>query len=94
MKNNKLNFTRVKKLIKTLAAETDPKVVEAMLLDLCTRAELEAIADRLHVAPLIAKGEPYRKIHEKTGVSITTVGRVAKHMQAGHGGYAAILEQE
>lgn len=94
MKNNKLNFTRVKKLIKILAEQQDPKVIEALLIDLCTPTELEAIADRLHVAPLIAKGEPYRKIHEKTGVSITTIGRVARQMQTGQGGYDAVLGED
>jgi TrpR-related protein YerC/YecD len=94
MKNNKLNFTRVKKLIRVLAAEQSPKTLELLLLDLCTPTELEAMADRLHVAPLIAKGEAYRKIHEKTGVSITTIGRVARQMQTGNGGYDAILNND
>ena len=94
MKKSKLNFTRINKLIKLLAEELDPKVIEALLLDLCTTAELEAIADRLHVVPMIANGEPYRKIHEKTGVSVTTIGRVAKHIQAGNGGYRKILEDK
>ena len=94
MKNSKLNFTRIRKLVQLLATNDDSKVIEAFLLDLCTPAELEALADRLHVVPLIKKGEPYRKIHEKTGVSITTIGRVARQLNIGHGGYNAILENK
>ena len=94
MKNDKLNFTRLNKLFQLLAKQTDGKVVEKIMLDLCTPAELEAMADRLHVLPLIAKGDSYRKIHEKTGVSITTIGRVARQRHIGHGGYAALYPEE
>ena len=41
--------------------------------------------------PLIVAGEPYRGIHERTGVSVTTIGRVARTLEHGAGGYAAAL---
>jgi uncharacterized protein YerC len=31
---------------------------------------------------------PYREIHRETGVSVTTVGRVARYLAAGNGGYS------
>ena len=31
---------------------------------------------------------PYREIHRLTGVSVTTIGRVARYLAAGNGGYA------
>ncbi|MGV6851324.1 MAG: YerC/YecD family TrpR-related protein [bacterium] len=66
---------------------------EAFLQDLCTPAELEALADRWHVAPLICDKIPYRKIHEMTGVSVTTIGRVARFIEQGNGGYKIALER-
>jgi TrpR-related protein YerC/YecD len=59
--------------------------------DLCTPAERQALADRWAVVPLLAEGLPYRRIHELTGVSVTTIGRVARCLTEGAGGYRAIL---
>jgi len=36
---------------------------------------------------------PYRKIHELTGVSVTTIGRVARFLTAGNGGYQVALKR-
>ena len=67
--------------------------VAAFLRDLCTPAELEAMADRWGVVPLLLQGVPYREIHERTGVSVTTTGRVARTLEQGQGGYAIALER-
>ena len=41
--------------------------VRAFLRDLCTPAELQAMADRWQVVPLVLQGVPYREIHDRTG---------------------------
>ena len=61
----------------------------AFLRDLCTPAELEVLVDRWRVVPFLLGGMPYRKIHERTAVSITTIGRVARCLNQGSGGYLA-----
>jgi TrpR-related protein YerC/YecD len=61
--------------------------------DLCTPAELEAIADRWEVVPLLRQGSPYRTIHEQTGVSVTTITRVARCLSLGSGGYTLIADR-
>jgi TrpR-related protein YerC/YecD len=58
------------------------------LRDLCTPAELQALADRWTVVGLLQAGMPYREIAKQTGVSVTTIGRVARYLGAGNGGYA------
>lgn len=63
--------------------------VQAFLEDLCTPAELEAMGDRWRVVPHLLKGEPYRDIHDSTKVSVTTIGRVARCIERGAGGYQA-----
>lgn len=60
----------------------------AFLDDLCTPAEREAMRDRWSVVPHLIAGEPYWQIHAATAVSITTIGRVARCLEQGAGGYA------
>ena len=55
----------------------------AFFRDLCTPAELQAIADRWAVVDWLQKGVPYREIHRLTGVSVTTIGRVARCLADG-----------
>ena len=56
--------------------------------DLCTPAELQAMADRWAVVECLQQGLPYREIYRRTGVSLTTIGRVARYLAQGSGGYA------
>jgi len=61
--------------------------------DLCTPAELEAISDRWATVGLLMKNESYREIAEKTGVSLTTIGRVARSLYGEDKGYQLVLER-
>ncbi|WP_233580237.1 YerC/YecD family TrpR-related protein [Luteimonas sp. 100069] len=75
-------------LARAFAALETADEVARFLDDLCTPAELEALVDRWRVVPLLQQGVPYREIHERTAVSVTTVGRVARTLDRGAGGYA------
>jgi TrpR-related protein YerC/YecD len=74
-------------LLDALLALRTPGEMKAFLDDLCTPAELEAIADRWRVVPLLLEETPYREIHDRTGVSVTTIGRIARSLSFGAGGY-------
>lgn len=89
--NTKTDVTHLDALAKACAALEGAEAVRAFLVDLCTPAELEALADRWRVVPLLVQGVPYRDIYERTGVSVTTVGRIARTLAQGEGGYAAAL---
>lgn len=65
----------------------------AFFRDLCTPAELQAMADRWAVVEHLRRGVSYREIHDLTGVSPTTIGRVARYLGDGHGGYALVAER-
>jgi TrpR-related protein YerC/YecD len=66
----------------------------AFFHDLCTPAELQAIKDRWAVVELLSRSKlTYRQIHEQTGVSLTTIGRVARYLAAGEGGYGKALQR-
>ncbi|TWI03606.1 Trp operon repressor family [Luteimonas cucumeris] len=84
----------LKALAKALAALDRPDDVRAFLEDLCTPAELEAMSDRWRVVPLLLQGVPYREIHDRTLVSVTTIGRVARTLERGAGGYAAAAKRQ
>ena len=79
------------------AALLTPQSVEEMrrlLGDLCTPAEIRTLAERWHVARLLDRDElSYREIQEATGVSTTTVVRVARFLkQEPHQGYRRALD--
>jgi TrpR-related protein YerC/YecD len=61
--------------------------------DLCTPAELQALVDRWQVVEYLEQELPYRKIHDLTGVSVTTIGRVARFLSDGFGGYRTAIER-
>ena len=65
-----------------------------LLRDLCTPAEIRSIAERWHVARLLDGTDlSYRDIHDATGVSTTTIVRVARFLrQEPHQGYRAALD--
>ena len=53
-----------------------------LLRDLCTPAELKALAERWHVARLLDGTKlSYREISDSTGVSTTTIVRVGRFLR-------------
>lgn len=84
---------KLARLAEALAGLADPVDVRDFLIDLCTPAELDAMGDRWRIVPLLRQGIPYREIQEQTGVSVTTVGRVARTLEYGTGGYARAVHQ-
>ncbi|MET0580993.1 MAG: YerC/YecD family TrpR-related protein [Pseudoxanthomonas sp.] len=92
--NDQIASSALQALSRALAGLAKAEDVRAFLQDLCTPAELEAMADRWRVVPLLLKGVPYREIHDLTEVSVTTIGRVARTLESGTGGYASALRRQ
>ncbi len=63
--------------------------------DLCTPAENMAMRERWRVAQLLNQRQlSYREIHQKTGVSLATIGRVARFLTQEHyHGYRLVLDR-
>lgn len=79
-------------------ALTELETAEEMrrfLVDLCTPAELRALSERWQVARLLDGTDlSYRDISAKTGVSTTTIGRVARFLKdEPHQGYRIVLDR-
>jgi len=68
---------------------------QRFLTDLCTPQELQALEERWRVCQLLATEQySYRQIHEKTGVSLTTIGRVARFLrEEPYHGYQLLLDR-
>ena len=85
--------TAARSLSEALLSLNSATEVKQFLEDLCTPAEIEAMVDRWRVAQLVEKGYSYRDIRDMTEVSVTTIGRVARFIEHGTGGYRTALER-
>jgi TrpR-related protein YerC/YecD len=78
-------------LVEAFAAMRGPDELVRFLRDLCTRAELEAMAHRWEIVQLLDDGLPYLDVAEKAHASTATVTRVAQWLRHGTGGYETAL---
>jgi|SRR5579862_2716671 len=80
-------------LFATVASLRTPAEAERFLRDLCTIAELDAMAHRWQVAQLLNEGLPYLEVARRAHASTTTVTRVAQWLRHGEGGYELALRR-
>ena len=81
------------RLCRALVVLETPEEAAALLSDICSPAELEAITQRLEVAELLDAGTSYLEVSRKTGASSTTVSRVSKCLNGPAGGYRVVLDR-
>lgn len=91
MPEDRLKTPEVDDLLDALLCVGSREEAYALLLDLCTIREIQDMAQRLHVARLLASGEHYTRIQELTGASATTISRVSKCLNYGADGYRTVL---
>jgi len=82
-------------LCRALLTPASPEEAAILLADLCTPAEIRTLAERWHVARLLDGTDlTYREIHDATGVSTTTIVRVARFLkQERNFGYRMALDR-
>jgi len=80
-------------LFRAVVSLRSPAECRNFLRDLCTPAELQALVDRWQVVELLEQGLTYRRINDLTGVSVTTIGRVARFLTDGFGGYRTAVDR-
>ena len=66
---------------------------QVLLDDLCTRKEVEKMADRIYAAKLLMEGKTYNQVIAETNISSATLSRVSRCVQYGTG-YAKLLKQD
>ena len=82
-------------LCAALLTPRDETGMARLLTDLCTPSEIRSLAERWHVARLLdGTALSYRDIHEATGVSTTTIVRIARFLrQEPNQGYRAAIDR-
>ena len=78
-------------LFKAILALRDQEECRGFFQDLCTVAELKALAQRMEVAQLLDQGFIYNDILQRTGASSATISRVNRALQYGADGYKTVL---
>lgn len=61
--------------------------------DLCTRKEIEKMAERLFAAKLLLEGNTYNQVIAQSDISSATLSRVSRCVQYGKG-YSRLLKQD
>lgn len=66
---------RLMALYELIAQIQDPKDVEALFDDLCTRKEVENMAERVYAARLLLEGKTYNQVMSQSSISSATLSR-------------------
>ena len=80
-------------LYQLIADIQDPKDIEALLEDLCTRKEVENMAERIYAAQLLMEGNTYNQVMSQASISSATLSRVSRCVQYGSG-YSKLLKRK
>ena len=65
----------------------------ALFEDMCTRKELEKMAERVYAAKLLLQGKTYNQVMAQTDISSATLSRVSQCVQYGKG-YSKLLKDK
>lgn len=65
--------------------------MENLFADLCTKKEVENMAERLHAAELLIGGNTYTQVMSQVNISSATLSRVSQCVQYGDG-YSKLLK--
>lgn len=70
-----------------------PGAVPGAFDDLCTRKEIEKMAERLFAAKLLLEGNTYNQVIAQSDISSATLSRVSRCVQYGKG-YSRLLKHD
>ena len=76
-----------------IAGITDPEDIGLLFEDLCTRKEVENMAERVFAARLLLEGKTYNQVMAQADISSATLSRVSRCVQYGSG-YIRVLKKE
>ena len=84
---------KIDALCQLLAETSDPEKIAALFDDLCTRKEIDNMAERLFAAKLLMEGNTYNQVMAQSDISSATLSRVSRCVQYGKG-YSKLLKEE
>ena len=84
---------KIDALYALIAQINDPEQIRALFDDLCTRKEVENMAERVYAARLLLEGNTYNQVMAQADISSATLSRVSRCVQYGNG-YSRLLKKE
>ena len=93
MYSGKLRDDLLDRLFEAILLLNDTDECYRFFEDICTVAELKALAQRLEVAKMIQKNRTYGEISNRTGASTATISRVKMALNYGADGYKLVFER-
>ena len=84
---------KIDALCQLLAQTGNPTDIAALFDDLCTRKEIDNMAERLFAAKLLMEGNTYNQVMAQSDISSATLSRVSRCVQYGKG-YSKLLKEE
>ena len=84
---------KIDALCQLLAETSDPTNIAALFDDLCTRKEIDNMAERLFAAKLLMEGNTYNQVMAQSDISSATLSRVSRCVQYGKG-YSRLLKED
>ena len=82
----------IAQLCSLMAGIDNPEDIHALLEDLCTRKEMENMAERVFAARLLMEGNTYNQVMAQSDISSATLSRVSRCVQYGQG-YSKLLKE-
>lgn len=82
---------KIGQLYKLILSLDSPEQCAALFDDLCTRKEIEKMAERLYAAKLLLEGNTYAQVMTRTDISSATLSRISQCVQYGKG-YRELLK--
>lgn len=86
------NNQKIKDLFELITKIKDIKDCENFFDDLCTKKEIQKMADRVYAAKLLMAGKTYNEVIAETDISSATLSRISQCVQYGSG-YKRLLEE-
>jgi len=83
---------RLEQLYDLIAGISDPEEIRLLFDDLCTRKEVENMAERVFAARLLMEGNTYNQVMAQADISSATLSRVSRCVQYGSG-YSRLLKK-
>ena len=87
------NTAKNKRLLEAFLALKTTDEAQKFLRDIMTSKEIKEFANRLEAATLLSKDVQYEAIRDDTGLSPTTIARIAKWLYGSLGGYRLIIDR-
>ena len=84
---------KIAALFQVIAKLDNAEDCELLFEDLCTKKEVEKMAERLYAARLLMEGKTYNQVIAETDISSATLSRISRCVQYGEG-YTKVLKEK